>query len=219
MLGAFDVGIDGRAVDDTSAWARQVRARRPRRRRPAKRARTREDLAPVPDLGERHRPGSPKAAAASTGPGLRDATFTSWPASTRWRAIGSPIAPRPMNPSCTRRPPSRSECRGYPRPRRDRATPSRPRRTRRGWRCSRRSARSPWPRRAAGHEAGAARCRVGRRRSRGHRRDLERAEQPSGDPWERQGGRTNIRLISQVSAPSGRSPPPAMTASPWHPTR
>jgi hypothetical protein len=42
---------------------------------------------------------APKATAASIGPRLRDATATSCPASTRWRVIGSPIAPRPTNPT------------------------------------------------------------------------------------------------------------------------
>src|SRR6266540_651846 len=42
---------------------------------------------------------APKPTAASIGPRLRDATVTSCPASTRCRAIGKPMAPRPMNPT------------------------------------------------------------------------------------------------------------------------
>jgi len=42
----------------------------------------------VPDSGATT-PGWPESRCASTGPGLRDATFTSWPASTRWRALGA----------------------------------------------------------------------------------------------------------------------------------
>ena len=39
----------------------------------------------------------------SIGPRRRDATVTVWPASSRWRVIGSPIAPSPMNPTFTGR--------------------------------------------------------------------------------------------------------------------
>ena len=41
---------------------------------------------------------APKATAASTGGRLREATVTSWPAASRFRVMGSPMAPRPMNP-------------------------------------------------------------------------------------------------------------------------
>src|SRR5687768_7835225 len=37
--------------------------------------------------------------AVCTGPRLRDATATVWPASSRLRVIGRPIAPSPMNPT------------------------------------------------------------------------------------------------------------------------
>src|SRR5579871_4939132 len=45
---------------------------------------------------------APAATAASIGWRLRDATVTSWPAARRWRVIGNPIAPSPMNPSSMR---------------------------------------------------------------------------------------------------------------------
>src|ERR1700730_1084841 len=43
---------------------------------------------------------APKASASFTGPGLRDATGRWWPASTRCRAIGRPLAPSPIKPTC-----------------------------------------------------------------------------------------------------------------------
>src|SRR6516225_9870131 len=41
---------------------------------------------------------APLDTADSIGPRLREATVTSWPAATRWPAIGSPMAPSPTNP-------------------------------------------------------------------------------------------------------------------------
>ena len=47
---------------------------------------------------------APSATAASMGPRLREATVTWWPASSRWRVMGRPMAPSPMKPSCMRCP-------------------------------------------------------------------------------------------------------------------
>src|SRR2546426_4784999 len=52
---------------------------------------------------------APAATAASTGPRLRDATVTWCPFASRLRVMGSPMAPRPTNPTFTRPPPSSPE--------------------------------------------------------------------------------------------------------------
>ena len=99
VLGPLDLGVDRRAVD-------HGRARAQRRQHGVDHL---DHLGRVGDAQDDDvRPlghtegGRPVAApcdtAASMGPRLRDVTVTSCPAARRWPAMGSPMAPSPMNP-------------------------------------------------------------------------------------------------------------------------
>ena len=102
VLDPLDVGVDGRAVHHD--WSRAAGPGSMASPPPPPRASWGRRAAPPRPPGHPGRraavEGAQRRPPRRPGPAAREATVTGWPASTRCRVMGRPMAPSPMNPSC-----------------------------------------------------------------------------------------------------------------------